>query len=112
MKSILPKIKDYRYLTLKGDGFPFSVNMLLKMARRADARGKKSKWYMEGGPERNQATELYRVASRYALRIYGANSLEVANLFYEFAKHVEERHEERGRPENSRWNRCASVPED
>ena len=27
-------------------------------------------------------------------------------------EHLESRHQERGRPENSRWNKCAGIAED
>jgi hypothetical protein len=31
-------------------------------ARKLDLKGKKSKWFLAGGPEREQATEFYRQA--------------------------------------------------
>jgi len=30
----------------------------------------------------------------------------------EFALHLEQRHAEKGRPEYSKWNKCANIPED
>jgi len=50
--------------------FPISLNVVLDLARKADTRGKRSKWYMKGGPERKEATELYRLAISTAVRIY------------------------------------------
>jgi len=67
---------------------------------------------MEGGPERAEATALYRLATRLALKIHGPDALATAKVRKEFATHLQERHSERGRPENSRWNRSAAVPED
>lgn len=88
-----------------------TLNLLLDQARKTDNRGKKSKWYMPGGEERQEASALYRFAIRVALQIHGSESLEVAKVMKEVAHHFEERHCEKGRPENSRWNRCAAIPE-
>jgi len=46
------------------------------------------------------------------LQVLGSQSLEVAKVVKEAARHFEERHCEHGRPENSRWNKCAAIPED
>lgn len=65
--KILPIVKDYRSHSFReGDihSFPISVNIILNLARKADTRGKKSEWQMQGGPERKEATELYRLAIR------------------------------------------------
>jgi len=33
-------------------------------------------------------------------------------VYKEAANHLEERHAENGKPQNSRWNKCAAIPED
>ena len=53
------------------DDHPFSLNYVLKMARDKDQQGKKSQWYMKGGPERAIASNIYQVAEQIALKIYG-----------------------------------------
>mgnify|MGYP001111039649 FL=1 len=52
--SIKPIVKPGRTETAP------SVDALLEAARNMDALGKRSKWYLEGGPERAEATEMYR----------------------------------------------------
>jgi hypothetical protein len=95
----------------------------LKRAREKDRLGKRTKWFLPGGPERAEATELYRQAAVMAefvflmiislnLQIYGEESKNTAKILKEFAEHLEQRHAERGRPEYSRWNKCANIPED
>jgi len=44
--------------------------------------------------------------------IYGPTHPLTAAVFMEAAEQLEGRHAERGRPENSRWNKCAKVPTD
>lgn len=67
---------------------------------------------MTGGDERVAADNLFRYACRIALLIHGEESLETAKVLMEAAKHFESRHCENGKPENSRWNRAASIPDD
>ena len=57
------------------NAYPVSVNVVLNLARKADALGKKSRWFMRGGPERVEATALYRLATRLAFKIYGGDAL-------------------------------------
>ena len=50
--KMIPKVKDYRYINLQkqgADAFPYSINVLLDLARKLDADGKKSQWFMIGG---------------------------------------------------------------
>ena len=54
--KMLPRVKDYRYVRLNvlakqtgADSYPYSVNLMMDMARKLDAEGKKSQWYMVGG---------------------------------------------------------------
>ena len=80
IENILPRVKDYRKMSIKeGDinAFPISLNVVLNLARKADKRGKKSKWFMMGGPERKEATELFRLALRIANNIYGETKLDL-----------------------------------
>jgi hypothetical protein len=42
--------------------FPSSLNLVLECARHKDNEGKRSQWYMVGGEEREEATELFRKA--------------------------------------------------
>ena len=67
---------------------------------------------MVQGDERKYATILYRLATRLALKIHGSDALATAKVRKEFARQLEERHNENGKPENSRWNRSYAVPED
>lgn len=47
----------------------FSVEIALKRARLKDMQGTRSKWFMIGGPERAEATELYRQAAIMAEQV-------------------------------------------
>ena len=67
---------------------------------------------MDGGPERQEATEYFRLALRAASNIYSFMQQELAFVYQEAAKHLESRHAERGRPEYSRWNKCSAIKED
>lgn len=58
-------------LTAPQDKFPVSLNMVLECARTKDNEGKRSQWYMIGGDERVEATELYRLATNICEQIYG-----------------------------------------
>lgn len=65
--GVKPVIKDYREHSFKerdDHSFPVSINLIRNFARKMDEKGKKSKWYLEGGPERKEATELYRLLIR------------------------------------------------
>ena len=74
--------------------------------------GQKKKWYIEGGPERDQASDHFRQASVMAELIYGDTLPIVANVYKEFADHLMSRHQEKGRPEYVLWNKCANIPDD
>jgi hypothetical protein len=67
---------------------------------------------MRGGEEREEATELYRLSASICEQIYTSQSLRYARILKEFAEHLESRHQEKGRPENSRWNKSFAIPED
>ena len=43
--------------------YHFSVDIALKRAKERDDVGKRTKWFLPGGPERQEATELYRQAA-------------------------------------------------
>jgi len=43
--------------------YSLSVELLLTRAREKDEVGKRTKWFLIGGPERVEATELFRKAS-------------------------------------------------
>ena len=67
IESITPVVKDYiekqPMLTTMDEVFPSSLNILLESARLKDSQGKRSQWHMAGGPERDEATDLFRLAS-------------------------------------------------
>ena len=69
-------------------------------------------WNMIGTIERDYASNLYRLACLNAVSVYGTNNIKCAEVLREFAIQLEQRHCERGRPEYSKWNRAAAVPED
>jgi len=85
---------------------------LLQRANELDFKGKRSLWYLVGGPERAQATELFREALRLCDYVYGPTHMLTAKVFLEAAEQLESRHSENGRPENSRWNKCAKIETD
>ncbi len=43
--------------------YPLSIDLLLAQAREKDQIGRRSKWYLEGSPERVEATGLFREAA-------------------------------------------------
>jgi len=45
-------------------------------------------------------------------KIYGQKSKQTALVYKEYAQHLQERHEEKGRPEYSAWNHAANIKED
>jgi hypothetical protein len=47
---------------------------------------------MRGGEEREEATELYRLAASVCEQIYGNKSVRYARLLKEFGEHLESRH--------------------
>lgn len=51
-----PTVKDYSELSVPiispEDNTPFSLEFVLMMARARDREGRKSQWYMKGGPQR------------------------------------------------------------
>lgn len=116
IKSIRPTVKDYRYFNVESDQlagpFPLSLSLVLKLARQIDQKGKKSQWFMLQGPEREQASKIFRMGARIARNIFGPKSVHYADVLLEFGQHLIEVHQQNGRPENSRWNHCASVNED
>ena len=111
----MPSVKDYRFNSFREgdvDAFPVSLNVVLNLARKADLIGKKSQWFMLGGPEREEATELFRLAIRIANNIFQDHEIKLAAIYKEAANQLEERHAERGKQMNSRWNKCAAIKED
>ncbi|GIQ90810.1 hypothetical protein KIPB_013748, partial [Kipferlia bialata] len=68
-------------------------------------------WYNAGGPERAEASELFREALALAEYVFGPESPETANACVQLARQLKARSEENGRPEFSRWNRSAGVAE-
>jgi hypothetical protein len=101
-------------------------------ARELDTKGKRKTWYTPGGPERAQATELLKEAISVCEFVYGREHPRTADMYFALAEQLESRyvvkgcrcwcraadrspsarHCELGRPEQSRWNRCAGVPAD
>ena len=67
IESITPIVKDYTddytVLGIKEDVFPASLNTVLESARMKDKQGKRTYWYHRGSEEREEATELYRLAA-------------------------------------------------
>jgi hypothetical protein len=118
IEGITPVVKDYTedQPVLNGgckeEVYPTSLSLVLESARAKDQAGKRSHWYMRGGEERDEATDLYRLAASVCEQIYGSTTLKYARILKEFAKHLESRHQEKGRPENSRWNRSFAIVED
>jgi hypothetical protein len=47
----------------KEEVYPTSLSIVLESARNKDSQGKRSQWYMRGGEERAEATELYRLSA-------------------------------------------------
>ena len=92
--------------------FPSSLQLVLSAARQKDRKGKRSAWHMLGGEERGQATELYRMAATISEQVHGHESMQYVRVLKELAGQLESRHQERGRPENSRWNRAQAIVED
>ena len=88
------------------------VREVLERARELDGKGSRSMWYLTGGLERAQCTELLREALRYCEYVYGNTHIETGAVFLEAAEQLESRHAEKGRPEYSRWNKCAKIPPD
>ena len=43
--------------------YPLCIDIFLKRAREKDSLGKRSKWFYKGGPEREEATEIFREAA-------------------------------------------------
>jgi len=65
-----------------------------------------------GGPERAAASDVLRQAVKVATNVYGADSSESAGACVVLAHQLESRHCEKGRPEFSKWNKCANIDED
>ena len=67
IENITPIIKDYidqqPVFITKEETFPSGLNIVLEAARLKDSQGKRTQWFMRGGEERDEATELYRLAA-------------------------------------------------
>eukprot|EP00744_Colponema_vietnamica_P001049 GILI01001788.1.p1 GENE.GILI01001788.1~~GILI01001788.1.p1 ORF type:complete len:1045 (+),score=336.05 GILI01001788.1:182-3316(+) len=105
IESVQPKVKFQQVVSS-------SLTLALERARAMDEKGKRSLWYLAGGHERETASEMYRSAIALAERIYGPQDIRTAHVVIELAEQMESRHQEKGRPEASRWNRCHGVPSD
>ena len=96
IEGIIPIVKDYNdkqpVLTCKEEVFPSSLNITLEAAKLKDSQGKRSQWFMRGGPERDEATELYRLAASICEQVLSTRSLRYARVLKEFAEHLESRH--------------------
>ena len=89
-----------------------SISYLTERGRELDRRGKKSQWSMKGGEERTVATSFLENACKLTARICGIDNMHYALRAKELAEQLESRHQEAGRPQNSRWNRSSNIPED
>lgn len=88
------------------------VEEVLARARETDTRGRRSVWHLPGGPERAEASELFRSATTLAEYVYGTQDARTADAYFLLAQQLESRHCEKGRPESSRWNKCSGIPTD
>ncbi|KAL0209527.1 hypothetical protein RCL1_008365 [Eukaryota sp. TZLM3-RCL] len=98
------------------------VKRIMTEAKSLDEKGKATHWYHPGGEERVSASDLYLEAAHVSKALYldettqepiDSNcAVELANIFYQIANHFESRHQEKGRPEHSRWNKSAGIQED
>ena len=74
-----PTVKDYSDVSLPvlsgQDHTPFSLSYVLELAREKDTAGRRSQWYMKGGPERAIATNIYTVAVQIAERVFTTKSV-------------------------------------
>lgn len=103
--SLTPHIKRAKFECHEAD-------LLDARARDLDQKGKRKFWYTPGGPERAQASELLKEAASVCEFVFGREHPRTADAYYALAQQLESRHAERGRPEQSRWNRNAGVPTD
>ena len=91
IEGITPVVKDYTedQPVLNGgckeEVYPTSLSLVLESARAKDQAGKRSHWYMRGGEERDEATDLYRLAASVCEQIYGSTTLKYARILKEFA---------------------------
>ncbi len=85
---------------------------VLDRALAVDQRGKRSRWHLPGGPEREEATAMLLDALALCEHQYGAEMVDLTavDILLAIAGHYESRFCEAGRPENSRWNKCAGIP--
>jgi len=66
---------------------------------------------MRGGQERKMASEIYSVAQMISERIYTNKAIQFVETLKESAEQLESIHCEAGKPEYSRWNKAASIPD-
>lgn len=75
IENITPIVKDYidkqPVLIAKEECFPSSLNIVIESARLKDSQGKRSQWFMRGGEERDEATDLYRLACSICDQVLG-----------------------------------------
>ena len=67
---------------------------------------------MKGGPERAISSKIYGTAQQVAERIYTNRSMQFVSTLKEAGLQLESVHMEKGSVNNSRWNKCAAIPED
>ena len=95
IESIVPIVKDYSekqpVFHQREEVFPSSLNTVLECARLKDRMGKRSQWFMRGSEEREEATELFRLAASICEQVLGT-CMRYARVLKEFAEHLESRH--------------------
>jgi hypothetical protein len=116
VSSALPS-EDARLLSLSRQAAFTDMELLvfanLLRAEETDAKGMRSQWHLPGGQERVQASEMFRTLMTKCRENPHLIGEDVQALVYRKAgAHFESRHTEAGRPENSRWNRCAFIRKD
>lgn len=67
---------------------------------------------MKGGPERQIAQNIFSVAQQVAERVFTTRSMQFVETLKEAGLQLESIHMEKGNLNNSRWNKCAAIPED
>ena len=67
---------------------------------------------MKGGPERSISSENYTIAQQVAERVFSTRSMQFVKTLKEAGQQLESIHMEKGSVNNSRWNKCAAIPDD
>lgn len=74
--------------------------------------GRYDSWWITTGDEVEASIFYYNQGANMVRLVFGESSVKTTKYLFHLAQITELKHQEKGRPEFSSWNRSAKIPDD